>query len=118
MFGLKLSKLTFMEVEKSFGETIKSFRNKKGLTLKEVAEHLCIDTSMLGKIEKNKRKPSKEFIANISKFLSLDEKELTIAHLSDTVCYSIQEEDLATEVLKVAEGKIKYHKKNSTKACS
>ncbi len=108
-----------MEVEKSFGETIKSFRKEKGLTLREVAEHLCIDTSMLGKIEKNKRKPSKEFISNISKFLDLDEKELTIAHLSDTVFYSIQEEELATEALKVAEEKIKYHKKNnSTQICS
>lgn len=103
-----------MKIEKSFGETIKSVRNEKGLTLREVAQYLCIDTSMLGKIEKNKRKPSKEFITNISKFLSLDEKELTIAHLSDTVFYSIQEEDLATEVLKVAEEKIKYHKKNNS----
>lgn len=100
-----------MKIEKSFGETIKSVRNKKGLTLREVAQYLCIDTSMLGKIEKNKRKPSKEFIKKISKYLNLDEKELIIAHLSDIVFYSIQEEDLATEVLKVAEEKIKYHKK-------
>lgn len=96
---------------KSFGETIKAFRSQKGLTLREVAECLHIDTSMLGKIEKNKRKPSKEFISNIARLFSINEKELIIAHLSDSIFYSIQEEELATDILKVAEEKIKYHRK-------
>jgi transcriptional regulator with XRE-family HTH domain len=82
-----------MQLEKSFGETIRDLRTESHLTLREVAEHLKIDTSMLGKIEKNNRNPSKQFI-------------------NDTVAYSILEEELATEVLKVAEEKINYYNKN------
>ncbi len=101
-----------MQVEKSFGETIKDLRTKNHLTLREVAEHLNIDTSMLGKIEKNNRNPSKQFIKDISVLFGIDENLLTIAHLSDTVFYSILDEELANEVLKVAEEKINYYHKN------
>ena len=45
-----------MGLKKSFGDTIRNLRIENHLTLREVAEHLKIDTSMLGKIEKNNRK--------------------------------------------------------------
>jgi transcriptional regulator with XRE-family HTH domain len=101
-----------MEIKKSFGETIRDLRIENHLTLREVADHLKIDTSMLGKIEKNNRNPSKQFIKDISTFFSIEEDFLTVAHLSDTVAYSILEEELATQVLKVAEEKINYYNKN------
>jgi transcriptional regulator with XRE-family HTH domain len=101
-----------MEIKKSFGETIRDLRIENHLTLREVADHLKIDTSMLGKIEKNNRNPSKQFIKDISTLFSIEEDFLTVAHLSDTVAYSILEEDLATQVLKVAEEKINYYNKN------
>ena len=101
-----------MQVEKSFGETIRDLRIENHLTLRQVADHLKIDTSMLGKIEKNSRKPSKQFIKDISNLFSIDEDLLTVAHLSDTVAYSILEGEVAPEVLKVAEEKINYYNKN------
>lgn len=101
-----------MHIEKSFGETIRDLRIENHLTLRQVADHLKIDTSMLGKIEKNSRNPSKQFIKNISNLFSIDEDLLTVAHLSDTVAYSILDEELANEVLKVAEEKINYYNKN------
>lgn len=105
-----------MNLEITFGETVKKLREGKKLTLREVAEELCIDTSMLGKIEKNNRKPTKAFIEKFSKFFNVSDKDLTIAFLSDTVAYQVMdEEDYATEVLKVAEEKVKYFRtlKNS-----
>jgi transcriptional regulator with XRE-family HTH domain len=101
-----------MQLDKSFGETIKELRTKNNLTLREVAEYLKIDTSMLGKIEKNNRKPSKKMIKDISKLFCIDEDLLIVVHLSDTIVHSILEEDLATKVLKVAEEKINYYYKN------
>nr|WP_315159107.1 helix-turn-helix transcriptional regulator [uncultured Flavobacterium sp.] len=101
-----------MHIEKSFGETIRDLRIENHLTLRQVADHLKIDTSMLGKIEKNSRNPSKQFIKDISNLFSIDEDLLTVAHLSDTVVYSILDEELASEVLKVAEEKINYYNKN------
>ena len=104
-------------MEKTFGETIKKLREKKALTLREVANKLAIDTSMLGKIEKNQRKPNKNLILKISKFFDVIYKDLMVAFKSDTVVYRILENDeYANEVLKVAEKKLKYvNVKNSGK---
>lgn len=99
-----------MEVEKTFGETIKEIRQGEELTLKEVANKLKIDTSLLSKIEKNQRRPSKQFIKDFSDIFHLCERELTIAFLSDSIVYSIQEEDLAQEALRVAGSKMDYLK--------
>lgn len=100
-----------MKFEKTFGDTVKKLREEKNLTLREVAEALKIDTSMLGKIEKNNRKPTKQLIKKFAKFFKVSDKDLTIAFLSDTVASQVMyEKDYASEVLKVAEKKVKYLK--------
>lgn len=98
-----------MQQERTFGETIKKLRESKKLTLKDVAQHLQIDTSMLGKIEKNNRKASKELIQKLAQFFDVSPKDLKIAFLSDQVIYEvIEEKEFAQEVLRVAEEKVKY----------
>ncbi|WP_113923567.1 helix-turn-helix domain-containing protein [Cognataquiflexum aquatile] len=98
-----------MKLEKTFGETVKKLREERGLPLREVAEALQIDTSMLGKIEKNNRKPTKQHIEKFASYFKVSEKDLMISFLSDTVVYQVMdEEDLSTEILKVAEEKVKY----------
>jgi transcriptional regulator with XRE-family HTH domain len=100
-----------MKLEKTFGDTVKKLREEKNLPLREVAEALKIDTSMLGKIEKNSRKPTKQLIEKFAAFFKVSDKDLMIAFLSDTVAYQImEEEDFSSEVLKVAEEKVKYLK--------
>jgi transcriptional regulator with XRE-family HTH domain len=100
-----------MIFEKTFGEIIKKLREAKNLPLREVAEALEIDTSMLGKIEKNRRKPNRLLIERIASFFNVNSKDLTIAFLSDElVYYVLDEEDYASEVFKVAEEKMNYIK--------
>ena len=100
-----------MKLERTFGETVKKLREEQNLPLREVAEVLKIDTSMLGKIEKNNRKPTKQLIERFAKYFKVSDKDLMIAFLSDTVAYQIMdEEDLSSEVFKVAEEKVKYLK--------
>lgn len=100
-----------MKLEKTFGETVKKLREEQNLTLREVAEALGIDTSMLGKIEKNNRKPTKQLIEKFAKYFKVSDKDLMIAFLSDAVAYQIMdEEDLSSDVFKVAEEKVKYLK--------
>jgi len=100
-----------MKTEITFGDRIRNLREEKNLTLREVSEYLKIDTSMLGKIEKNNRKPTKQLIEKFSKLFNVSEKDLTIEFLSDNIAYQIMdEEDFAIEVLKVAEKKVKYLK--------
>ncbi len=104
-----------MKIEKTFGETVKKLREEKKLPLREVAAALKIDTSMLGKIEKNNRRPTKQLIQKFAKFFQVSDKGLVIAFLSDTVAYHvIDEKDFAVEVLKVAEKKVKYMKIKKT----
>jgi len=104
-----------VKFEKTFGDTVKKLREEKNLPLREVAEALNIDTSMLGKIEKNSRKPTKQIIEKFAKFFNVSDKDLTIAFLSDTVAYQVMaSQDFSSEIFKVAEKKVKYLKtKNS-----
>jgi HTH-type transcriptional regulator, competence development regulator len=100
-----------MNTENTFGDTVKTLREQQNLTLREVSEYLNIGTSMLGKIEKNNRKPTKELIEKFSKLFNVKEKDLTISFLSDNVAYKIlDKEDYALDVLKAAEKKVKYSK--------
>lgn len=100
-----------MKLEKTFGDTVKRLREEKHLTLREVAEELKIDTSMLGKIEKNSRRPTKQLIEKFATFFKVSDKDLTIAFLSDAVAYQVmEEEDFSSEVFKVAEEKVEYLK--------
>lgn len=97
---------------KTFGEIIKSFREKKSLPLRVVAKEVGVDTSTLGKLEKNERNPSKDLIRKLSTYYKIDEKDLLIASKSDNVAYKLLQDDNAIEILKAAEEKVKYITKN------
>ena len=99
-------------VSKTFGEIIKSFREEINLPLRVVAKEVGIDTSTLGKLEKNERNPSKDLIRKFSNYYKVDEKDLLIASISDNVAYKLMEDDNAIEILKAAEEKVKYITKN------
>lgn len=100
-----------MKIEYTFGDTVKKLREDRNLPLREVAEALDIDISMLGRIEKNQRKPTKNIIEKLAKYFKVSSKELLIVFLSDTVAYKVlDEEDISDEIFKVAEEKVKYLK--------
>ena len=104
-----------MGLEKTFGDTVKKLREEKKLPLREVAEALDIDTSMLGKIEKNNRKPTKQLIEKFSNYFNVSDKDLLIAFVSDLVVFQVmEEEDFSNEVFKVAEEKVEYLKSKKT----
>lgn len=106
-----------MEIKSTFGQTIRVLREKRNLPLREVANALNVDISMLGKIEKDTRRPTREFISNISRFFNIDEMELRKTFLSDTLAYQVLEEELdyVKEIFKAAEEKVKYIRNQRTK---
>jgi transcriptional regulator with XRE-family HTH domain len=95
---------------KSFGEQLRSIREDAGLTLKFVSEKLGIDTSLLAKIERNERQPTKQIIKHVAEYFSIEEKELQNNFLSDQIAYKIFVEEADISILKVAEEKVKYLK--------
>jgi transcriptional regulator with XRE-family HTH domain len=95
---------------KSFGEHLRNLREEAGLTLKYVSEQVGIDTSLLAKIERSERQPTKQIIKQVADFFKVDEKELQNDFLSDVIAYKILDEEADISILKVAEKKVKYLK--------
>lgn len=94
----------------TFGEQVRELREDGKLSLREVAEKIGIDTSLLGKIERSERQPTKEQIKQVAKYFKLDEKEMLNEYLSDQIAYRILEEEADLDILKVAEKKVQYLK--------
>lgn len=95
----------------TFGEQVRTLREESHLSLRAVAQEIGIDTSLLGKIERNERQPTKEQIKQVAKFFKQDEKELIKELLSDQFAYRILEEEADLDTLKVAEKKVEYLKR-------
>ena len=96
----------------TFANIIKKARENKGLILRKVASMTDIDQSIINKFERGDRKPTREQVLKLASCYELDKNNLIIAWKSDLVYYSLQNEEYATEILKVTEAKIKYAKSN------
>jgi len=92
----------------SIGNIIRTKREEKGMLLRQLAAMIDIDTAIISKIERGERKARREQIIKIAKVLGLNEKEILIEYLSENIAYEILQEDSVTDVLKVAEEKVKY----------
>ena len=79
-------------------------------SLKNVSDQIGIDTSLLAKIERNERQPTKHIIKQVAEFFKCNEQELLNNFLSDQIAYKILDEEADIEILKVAEEKVKYLK--------
>lgn len=94
-----------------FCERIKEARKKQGLLQRQLAAALEIDTPLYSKIERGERKAKRSQLKKIARELKIKLNELLILWLSDQVYEIVKDEDMATEVLKVAEEEIKYNNK-------
>ncbi len=97
----------------SIGEHIRSLREMQNLSLKEVSSQIGIDSSLLGKIERDTRKPTSEQLVQLSIFFNLDENLLIRQNLSDQLAYQVIHANADVDILKVAERKIEYLKKRN-----
>ena len=98
----------------TFGEYIRELRESAGLPIRKIAAQLDIDPSLLGKIERNERHPTKEQIRLLAQIFEQDENYLLAEFVSDQIAYKIIEEESDLNILKVAEKKVQYlkNKKN------
>ena len=95
---------------KTFGKHLRHLREDAGLTLKEVATNIRVDTSLLAKIERSERQPTVEFIKNVAAFFNVDENSLRRECLSEQIAYKVLNENDEGEILRAAEDKVKYFK--------
>ena len=95
---------------KTLGDILKNAREEKDLILRKVAAEVDIDQSLISKFEKNERKPTREQITRLASFYNLSENELMISWHSEKIAEDLLYSESTTEILKVAEEKIKYYK--------
>jgi len=96
----------------SFGEHIRSLREDLKISMREVSENIGLDTSLLGKIERDERQPTKDQIKRFANYFNLEVQNLILENLSDQIAYKIldADTDVGTEIFKVAEQKVEYLK--------
>ena len=97
-----------MQVGKTIGKILRELRSEKGLLLREVGAQLSIDPTILSKIERNERMPTREQIKVLANFYKEQKNEVIIAWLSDKLVNEVQDEDLALRAIQVAEEKVAY----------
>lgn len=95
---------------KTLGETLRLAREEKELILRKVAAEVDVDQSLISKFEKNERKPTMDQLVRLAKFYGLSESELIINWYSEKIAEELKYTELTSEILKVAEEKIKYYK--------
>jgi len=95
----------------TIGGQLRTLRKDAVLSLREVSVQIGIDSSLLGKIERNEREPTKEQLKLIADFFKIDEKMLIRELLSDQFAYRIIEEEADIDILKIAEEKVEYLKR-------
>jgi transcriptional regulator with XRE-family HTH domain len=89
----------------TFGEQFRTMREDDRQTLKEVAGNISMDISLLAKIERNERQPTKQFIKAVADYFKVDEKALQNELLTDQIALKILDEEAELTILKVAEKK-------------
>ena len=68
----KIEKFDETPLAQDFGNKVKTAREKRGLTVKELAEKLFEKESVLHKIEQQKHPPETRLIEKLEKFLSIN----------------------------------------------
>jgi len=94
----------------TFGEHIRTLREQANLSLRQAAADLKIDPSLLSKIERNDRTPTKEFVRQVAGYYNINDNTLLKEYLSDQIAYKILDEEEGLDILKVAEQKVSYLK--------
>ena len=85
----------------TFGEYIKQRRTELGFPLRTVASHLDIDTSTLGKIEREERHLSTDLVPSLAEILKTEQKELFTHYYSSKVIQELKDYSDYKDVLNI-----------------
>ncbi len=102
-------------MEVTFGEYIKQRRTELGFPLRKVASHLNIDTSTLGKIEREERNITIEHIPILAEILETDGSELLNSYYSSKLIRELKHYPNYKDVLDIVNEKLAYYYSNQTR---
>ena len=96
-----------------FGEYIKNLRTEKGFTLTQLGAKLDLDSANLSKIENGKRDFDEKRLELLASVFGLDIEKLKTEFFSELFAKKIYQTNCSTEVLNVAEEKVKYYREHN-----
>ena len=108
MFGHILSKVVITPIS-SFADLLRKHRESAGKPLREVADKLQVDVSLVSKWERGERKPDRKQVVALAKYLKADADDLVVAWLRDKVVYEVQNDELALKAMQAAEAQVAYN---------
>jgi len=92
-----------------FSDLLRKHRESAGKPLREVAEKLQVDISLVSKWERGERKPDRKQVVALAKYLKTDPDALVVAWLRDKVVYEVQNDELALKAMQAAEAQLAYN---------
>lgn len=74
-----------MKSDTEIGSYLQNLRKERKMSLREVAEHIGIDVSMLSKIEHGERQLQSHMLIPISNLFNIDFKDFQILYLNQKI---------------------------------
>lgn len=96
----------------NFGEYIKLRRTELGFPLRKVASHLDIDTSTLGKIEREERYLSSHLVSPLAEILETETKELLNHYYSSKLIEELKHYENYKDVLSIVNEQLEQYVNN------
>lgn len=91
----------------SIGQYFRDLRIKNGLLLREVSTCISIDSTLLSKIERDQRIPTKKQVELLAKFYKKEINQILAFWFSEKICTELEDNEFALDSIKLAEEKIK-----------
>ena len=96
-----------MNNQKTFGQTIRKYREERGMLLRQLAAALEVDTAFVSKMERDEKQATRLHVEKLSIALNVPHDELLTIWLSDKLLNTLAEEPFAYNVLKLTERRLK-----------
>lgn len=81
------------------------------MLLREVAAELEIDPSLLSRIERGEKRPTREQVVRLAEILRTEKDRLLAIYLSDKLIYALKGERLALRAIQITEERLVYGSK-------
>jgi transcriptional regulator with XRE-family HTH domain len=90
-----------MVIETSIGSYLQNLRKERKMSLRDVANHIGIDVSMLSKIEHGERQLQSHMLKPISNLFNIDFKDFQIRYLNQKMEQEFGGQPYLKESLKI-----------------
>jgi len=91
---------------KNLGQLIRELRQAKRLLIRHVAVDLDIDPSLLSRIERGDKRPTRAQVIQLSEILGAEKNELLAKYLSEKVVSMLVTEPVALQVISLAKSEL------------